>query len=80
MNRHRRARMIVHSDGDFVPQQLEPVPATPVDSGCEQCLADEVKQSTYGVDRRQDAEDLQNCQWLLVQVLQIEQPCPEQFH
>lgn len=50
--------MIVHSDGDFVPQQLEPMPTTPVDSGCEQCLADEVKQSAYGVDRRQDAEDL----------------------
>ena len=43
--------MIVHSDGDFVPQQLEPVPATPVDGYGEQCLADEVKQSTGHVDR-----------------------------
>ncbi len=69
--------MIVHSDGDFVPQQLEPVPATPVDGYGEQCLADEVKQSTGHVDREQDAEDLQNRQWLLVEVLQVEQPDPE---
>lgn len=65
--------------GCFIPQQLEPTPATPVDGGCEQCLADEVKQSAYGVDRQQDAEDLQDRQWLLVEVLQVEQLCPEQF-
>lgn len=45
---------------------------TPVDGDGEQCLADVVKQSAYGVDRQQDAEDLQNRQWLLVQVLQVE--------
>ena len=42
-------------------------------------MADEVKQSACGIDREQYAEDLQDCQWLLVQVLQIEQPDPEQF-
>lgn len=65
--------------GCFIPQQLEPASATPVDGGGEQCLADEVKQSAYGVDRQQDAENLQNRQWLLVEVLQIEQSDPEQF-
>ena len=71
--------MIVHSAGCLVPQQLEPAPATPVDGDGEQCLADEVDQSAYGVDRQQDAENLQNRQRLLVQVLQIEQLDPEQF-
>ena len=65
--------------GHLAPQQLEPVPATPVDGDGEQCLADEVKQSTGHVDCQQDAEDLQDRQWLLVQVLQVEQPDPEQF-
>ena len=51
----------------------------PVDSGCEQCLADEVDQGAYGVDRQQDAEDLQDREWLLVEVLQAEQPCPGSF-
>lgn len=69
--------MIVHSDGDFVPQQLEPVPATPVDGDGEQCLADEVDQGAGRVDREQYAEYLQDRQWLLVQVLQVEQPGPE---
>lgn len=69
--------MIVHSDGDFVPQQLEPVPATPVDGDGEQCLADEVDQGAGRVDREQYAEYLQDRQWLLVQVLQVEQPDPE---
>ena len=69
--------MIVHSDGDFVPQQLEPVPATPVDGYGEQCLADEVDQGAGRVDRQQYAEYLQDRQWLLVQVLQVEQPDPE---
>lgn len=68
--------MIVHSDGDFVPQQLEPVPATPVDGDGEQCLADEVDQGAGRVDREQYAEYLQDRQWLLVQVLQVEQPDP----
>ena len=53
------------------------MPATPVDGYGEQCLADEVKQSTGHVDREQDAEDLQDRQWLLVEVLQVEQPDPE---
>lgn len=53
--------------------------ASAVDSGCEQCLADEVDQGACGVDRQQDAENLQNRQRLLVEVLQVEQPCPEQF-
>lgn len=53
--------------------------ASPVDGDGEQCLADEIKQGTGRVDRQQDAEDLQNREWLLVEVLQIEQPCPEQF-
>lgn len=65
--------------GHLAPQQLEPVSATSVDGDGEQCLADEVKQSTGHVDRQQDAEDLQDRQWLLVQVLQVEQPDPEQF-
>lgn len=62
-----------------VPQQLEPVPATPVDGDGEQCLADEVDQGAGRVDRQQDAEDLRDREWLLVEVLQVEQPCPEQF-
>ena len=51
--------------------------ASAVDGDGEQCLADEVKQSTGHVDREQYAEDLQDRQWLLVQVLQVEQPDPE---
>lgn len=58
--------------GHLVPQQVEPAPATPVDGDGEQCLAGEVKQSAYGVDRQQDAQDLQNRQRLLVEVLQVE--------
>lgn len=54
--------------------------ASAVDGDGEQCLADEAKQGAYGVDRQQDAEDLQDRQWLLVQVLQVEQPDPKQFH
>jgi len=42
-------------------------------------LADEVEQCAGRVDRQQDAENLQNRQRLLVEVLQIEQPDPEQF-
>lgn len=63
----------------LVPQQLEPAPATSVDGDGEQCLADEVDQGACGVDREQYVEDLQDRQWLLVQVLQIEQLDPEQF-
>lgn len=55
------------------------MPATSVDGGCEQCLADEVEQGAGRVDRQQDAEDLQDREWLLVEVLQVEQPDPEQF-
>ena len=65
--------------GHLVPQQVKPAPATPVDGGCEQCLADEIKQCACRVDREQDAENLQNRQRLLVEALQVEQPCPEQF-
>ena len=65
--------------GCFIPQQLEPAPATPVDGDGEQCLAGEIKQGADYIDRQQDAQDLQNRQRLLVQVLQVEQPCPEQF-
>lgn len=70
----------MNSVGRLVPQQVEPAPATPVDGDGGQCLADEAKQGAYGVDRQQDAEDLQDRQWLLVQVLQVEQPDPKQFH
>lgn len=42
-------------------------------------MADEVEQCAGRVDRQQDAENLQNRQRLLVEVLQIEQPDPEQF-
>lgn len=70
-------QVIVNPVGHLVPQQVEPAPATPVDSGCEQCLADEVDQGACGVDCQQDAENLQNRQRLLVQVLQIEQLDPE---
>lgn len=55
------------------------MPATSVDGDGEQCLADEVDQGAYGIDRQQYAEDLQDREWLLVEVLQAEQPCPEQF-
>lgn len=55
------------------------MPATPVDGDGEQCLADEVDQGAGRVDRQQDAEDLQDREWLLVEVLQVEQPYPEQF-
>ena len=67
------------SAGYLIPQQLEPAPATSVDSGCEQCLADEVEQGAGRVDCEQDAEDPQDREWLLVEVLQVEQSCPEQF-
>lgn len=63
--------------GHLVPQQVEPAPATPVDGDGEQCLADEVDQGAGRVDREQYAEYLQDRQWLLVQVLQVEQPDPE---
>ncbi len=72
-------QVIVNPVGHLVPQQVEPAPATPVDGDGEQRLADEVEQSAYGVDHQQDAENLQNRQRLLVEVLQVEQPCPEQF-
>lgn len=72
-------QVIVNPVGHLVPQQVEPAPATPVDGDGEQRLADEVEQSAYGVDRQQDAENLQNRQWLLVEVLQVEQSGPEQF-
>lgn len=42
-------------------------------------MADEVEQCAGRVDRQQDAENLQNRQRLLVEVLQIEQLDPEQF-
>ena len=71
--------MIVHSAGCLVPQQLEPVSTMLIDGDGKQSLADEIKQCAGRVDCEQDAEDLQDCQWLLVQVLQIEQPDPEQF-
>lgn len=46
--------------------------ASAVDGGGEQCLADEVEQGAGRVDRQQDAEYLQDRQWLLIEVLQIE--------
>ena len=52
--------------GHLAPQQLEPVPAMPVDGDGEQCLADEAKQGAYGVDRQQDAEDPHNREWLFM--------------
>lgn len=76
---HQWAQMAMHSIGRFVPQQLEPVSTPPVDGDGEQCLADEIEQGAGLVDRQQDAEDPQNREWLLVQVLQVEQPDPEQF-
>lgn len=42
-------------------------------------MTSEINQDTDRVNREQYAEDLQDCQWLLVQVLQIEQLDPEQF-
>lgn len=42
-------------------------------------MADEVEQCAGRVDRQQDAQNLQDRQWLLVRVLQVEQPDPEQF-
>lgn len=55
------------------------MPTASVDSDGEQCLADEIEQGAGRVDRQQDAEDSQNREWLLVEVLQVEQPYPEQF-
>lgn len=46
--------------------------ASLVDGGGEQRLADEVEQGAACVDRQQDAEYLQNREWLLVEILQIE--------
>lgn len=42
-------------------------------------MADEVEQCAGRVARQQDAQNLQDRQWLLVQVLQVEQPDSEQF-
>lgn len=42
-------------------------------------MTSEINQDTDRVNREQYAEDLQDRQWLLVQVLQIEQLDPEQF-
>ena len=64
-------QVIVNPVGRLVPQQVEPVSTTPVDGDGGQCLADEVKQSAYGVDRQQDAENLQNRQRLLVEVCRL---------
>ena len=55
------------------------MPTPPVDGDGEQCLADEVEQCAGCVDRQQDAEYPQDRQWLLVEVLQVEQSGPEQF-
>ena len=73
---HQWAQMAMHSIGRFVPQQLEPVSTPPVDGDGEQCLADEIEQGAGRVDRQHDAEYQQNREWLLVQVLQVEQPDP----
>lgn len=51
--------------------------ASAVDGDGEQCLADEVDQGACGIDREQYAENLQDREWLLVEVLQVEQPDPE---
>ena len=48
-----------------------------IDGDGKQSLADEIKQCEGRVDREQYAEYLQDRQWLLVQVLQVEQPDPE---
>ena len=71
--------MIVHSAGCLVPQQLEPGSTMLIDGDGKQSLADEIKQCAGRVDCEQDAEDLQDREWLLVEVLQVEQSCPEQF-
>ena len=42
-------------------------------------MTSEINQDTDRVNREQYAEDLQNREWLLVEVLQIEQLDPEQF-
>lgn len=42
-----------------------------------QRLADEVEKSADEIDHEQDAEDFQNCEWLLVKVLQAEQTGPQ---
>lgn len=42
-------------------------------------MADEVEQGAGRVDCEQDAEDLQDREWLLAEVLQVERSCPEQF-
>lgn len=42
-------------------------------------MTSEINQDTDRVNREQYAEDLQNREWLLVEVLQVEQSCPEQF-
>lgn len=42
-------------------------------------MTSEINQDTDRVNREQYAEDLQNREWLLVEVLQVEQPDPEQF-
>ena len=65
--------------GHLVPQQLEPVSTMLIDGDGKQSLADEIKQCAGRVDREQYAEDLQDRQRLLVEVLQVEQPCLEQF-
>ena len=71
--------MIVHSAGCLVPQRLEPVSTMLIDGYGKQSFADEIKQCAGRVDREQYAEDPQDCERLLVQVLQIEQLDPEQF-
>ena len=50
-----------------------------IDGDGKQSLADEIKQCAGRVDCEQYAEAPQDCERLLVQVLQIEQPHPEQF-
>lgn len=58
--------------GHLVPQQLEPVSMMLVDGDGKQSLADEIKQCAGRVDREQCAEDPQDREWLLVEVLQVE--------
>lgn len=62
----------------LAPDQFEPVAAIAVYGHCKQSLTYEVNQGADKVDYQQDAENLQDREGLLVEVLQYEQALPKQ--
>ena len=69
---------MLDSLSDSVPHQFETAATVTAYGHCKQSLTHAVNQSAGKIDCQQDAEDLQNGERLLIQVLQYEQVLPKQ--